>query len=833
MEIYFKDSRLLLSAFGEALVRLIAYTTYIFLGAAAFLMFFSDLSFLQWASLLLGFFLFDRLLHAGKGEKTLGELKGKQINVAEAMTPGAYRLLSHAFRKSLMTGQDFHFLLFSDLVRRKDIREALVRLDVPLKEFFDKLHEYGSDALILKEKKNKQELFKSLKSVSLIAYENAVKTGERYIEPRNIFPAVAAGKNVSVTKLLNLFDVSPESISDAIVFSRYATKISRFRYFPNVLGGFAHKPKFLRHRVMNRAWTARPTPTLNQFSTDLTHLAKAERVGFLIGHEKEFESLLRVLSKPDSPNALLLGEPGSGKSTMIAHLAFRIVKDKVPEILFDKRLVSLDIARLVASATPDILSGRMQEIIDEVLIAGNIVLYIPTIHDLFRTADAHSLSAIDLLLPAVKSEAIPIICETYPREFKRFIEKRTDFLEQFEIVHIDEITVDEAVRLLIYQGLILEKQFKVFITLKAIRKSVELAHRYFRSKLLPGSAIDLLKQALAHANQNRLKILDENLILEIAEKQSKIPIQKASGEEAEKLLNLEKIIHKRLVNQDEAVNVVSRALREYRSGLSRRGGPIASFLFVGPTGVGKTELAKILTEIQFSSKDLIQRFDMSEYQDKQSIFRFIGTPDGERTGALTDAILQNPYSLVLLDEFEKAHPDILNLFLQVFDDGRLTDSLGRTASFENTIIIATSNAHSEFIKSEIERGEPILLICENLKKKLTDYFKPELLNRFSGIVAFRNLTQKEIQIITGFLVKEVANLLVETQGIELKVSDDAIGKIAELGYSPVFGARPLRQVISEKIRGVLAEKILKKEIGRGNTLEVSCENGEFEFRVLD
>lgn len=831
MEIYFKDSRLFLSAFGEAFVRLVSYTTYVFLAAAAFLMIFSDLNFLQWASVLLGFFLLDRLLHAGKGEKTLNELKGERINVAEAMTPAAYRLLSHAFRKSFMLGQDFHFLLFSDLVKRIDIREALERLDVPQKELFDKLRERASDMQY--EKRSKQEIFKSLESISLAAYKNAVRVGERHIEPRNIFSAVSSSGNVLVTKLLNLFDVNPDSISDAIVFSRYATKVSRFRYFPRVLGGFAHKPRFLRRRVMNRAWTARPTPTLDEFSTDLTHLAKAERVGFLIGHEREFESLIRILSKPDNPNVLLLGEPGSGKSTMVSHLAFRIVKDKVPEVLFDKRLVSLDIARLVASATPDILSGRLRRIIDEILIAGNIVLYIPTIHDLFRTAEAHLLSAIDLLLPAVKSESIPIICETYPREFKRFIEKRTDFLEQFETVYVDEITTDEAIRLLIYQSLIFERQFKVFITFKAINKSVELARRYFRSKLLPGSAIDLLKQALAHASQNRLKVLDGDLIVEIAERQSKIPIQRASGDEVEKLLNLEEIIHRRLVNQDEAVNAVSRALREYRSGLSRRGGPIASFLFVGPTGVGKTELAKILTEIQFGSKDLIQRFDMSEYQDKQSIYRFIGTPDGEKTGALTDAILQNPYCLVLLDEFEKAHPDILNLFLQVFDDGRLTDSLGRTANFENTIIIATSNAHSEFIKSEIEKGEPIAAICESLKKKLTDYFKPELLNRFSGTIAFRNLTQEEIQIITGFLVKEVAGLLNETQGIELKVLDSAIEKIAELGYSPVFGARPLRQVISEKIRGVLAEKILRKEIARGNTLEVSYKNSEFEFRVLD
>jgi ATP-dependent Clp protease ATP-binding subunit ClpE len=360
---------------------------------------------------------------------------------------------------------------------------------------------------------------------------------------------------------------------------------------------------------------------------------------------------------------------------------------------------------------------------------------------------------------------------------------------------------------------------------------VELAHRYFRNKLLPGSASDLLKEAVVVVAQNREKIVTPETVIRLAESQSKIPIQQAEGKEAEQLLNLEETIHKKLVNQENAVRAVSSALREYRSGLTRKGGPIASFLFVGPTGVGKTELSKIIASLQFGSKDMMQRFDMSEYQDKQSIFRFIGTPDGTRTGSLTDAVLARPYSLVLLDEFEKAHPDILNLFLQVFDDGRLTDSLGRTVNFENTIIIATSNAHSDLIKTRIEEGVAMTDISEEIKKKLTDYFRPELINRFSDIVAFRNLTRDEIKIIAGFLVKEVGDILESTHGITLGVSDEALSRIAELGYSPVFGARPLRQVISEKIRSALAEKLLRKELARGNSVTVALRENEFIFTV--
>jgi len=433
-------------------------------------------------------------------------------------------------------------------------------------------------------------------------------------------------------------------------------------------------------------------------------------------------------------------------------------------------------------------------------------------------------------LPVIKNESIPVIGETYPREFKQYIEQHSDFLEQFEVVNVEEMSEDEAVRFLVYNGLMLEREFGVLVTFRAISKSVEIAHRYFRDKVLPGSAADLLKQAFARAKQEGLKILEEDTVIQVAEGRSKIPIQKADVAEAEKLLNLESIIHEKFINQESAVKAVSRALREYRSGLSRTGGPIATFLFLGPTGVGKTELAKILARVQFGSQEMMHRFDMSEYQDKQSIFRFIGTPDGERTGTLTDAVLQSPYSLILLDEFEKAHPDILDLFLQVFDDGRLTDSLGRIVSFENTIIIATSNANSQFIKEEIEKGKKVEEITEEIKRKLTNYFKPELINRFSNIIVFRDLNISEIHIITGLLLKEINETLQKTHGIEFVADESAIKKIAELGYSPEFGARPLRQVISEQVRGVLAEKILRHEIERGDVVDFLYEEGHFEFK---
>jgi ATP-dependent Clp protease ATP-binding subunit ClpC len=459
-------------------------------------------------------------------------------------------------------------------------------------------------------------------------------------------------------------------------------------------------------------------------------------------------------------------------------------------------------------------------------------LFVPAIDNLVKTSGPYALSASDILLPAIQSGFFPVIGSTYPREYQQFIEPKSDLNAAFEIVRIEEISEADAVKIMVYDSLILENQFHVKIKFGAIKQAVVLAHRYLHTKLLPSSAEEVLKESLAYIQRQGRKVLEIEDVVAVVERQTKIPIQRAGPEETEKLLKLEELIHRRLINQEEAVKAVSWALREYRSGLSRKGGPIAAFLFVGPTGVGKTELSKILAQLQFGSQELMLRFDMSEYQDKQSIFRFIGSPDGQLPGNLTEAVSQKPYSLILLDEFEKAHPDILNLFLQVFDDGRLTDNLGRLVDFQNTIIIATSNAHSEFIKTEIEQGRQMESIAEALKQKLTDYFKPELINRFSTIIVFRALKLEEIFQITKLQLNDLAKTLAQSQGIDLKFEDEAVKKIAELGYSPVFGARPLRQVISENIRGVLAEKILRKEISRGNTVELTLENGKLGMKVL-
>jgi ATP-dependent Clp protease ATP-binding subunit ClpB len=300
----------------------------------------------------------------------------------------------------------------------------------------------------------------------------------------------------------------------------------------------------------------------------------------------------------------------------------------------------------------------------------------------------------------------------------------------------------------------------------------------------------------------------------------------------QELLNLEETIHERFIDQEEAVKAVADALREYRSGLGRSSGPIAAFLFVGPTGVGKTELSKLLAKVQFGSTQAMVRFDMTEYQDKQSFYRFIGSPDGQVNGALTEAILQKPYALILLDEFEKAFPDILNLFLQVFDDGRLTDNLGRTVDFSNTIIIATSNAHSDIVNEALSRGESMADIAEYLKKKLVDVYRPELLNRFSRIVVFKNLAMDDVKKIAVLNLNDLAQS-VEEHRIKLTFSAEAVERIAKLGYDPAFGARPLRRAIDERVKAPLAQKLLRCDFPPGSRIELVVRGDDFDFENTD
>ncbi len=821
----FEEPRLKMTYAGRLFVRAASAVGYVTFFAGIFTTLSSDSKGLQYFGLFLLLSLFDRLKHWGEGDAPLSELpKEGEANLAGYFLPKTYKAIERAFERSGVKKSNFYLELASVLLASDQIKKGFLRLDIKIDEFSQKLESLlseseGRDAGDARENQ--------IKILAGLAADQALRSGHRFIRSCDLFSSLASLEDEYLKRLFHMFSLSAGDIESAILITDFATKASKH----SSLGGASPElHRGLRHRIMNRAWTARPTPTLDKFGDDYTDLARAGAVGFLIGHDKEYERLAEILGREQSPNALLVGEIGIGKETIIAHLAFNIIKDKAPQALFDKRLVGLDVARMIAGATPEEVQLRIQKIVGEIIAAENIILYLPEVHNLLRTSGAAYMSAADALLPLIQDSKFPVIGTTYPKEFKREIEARSDFLGLFEVIKVEEISEEEARKILTLDGIILEKKTGVAVSFGAVKMSITLAKKYFSGvKFLPRSAEDLLVAAMSRAEQKGEKKVSPEDVIAAAEAKINIPIHEAGRDEAEALLNFEEIIHKKFINQDEAVRSVGNALREYRSGLSRKGGPIASFLFVGPTGVGKTELAKLVAEIQFGSKTMMARFDMTEYQDKKSFERFIGSADGSIRGVLTEAVLAKPYSLILLDEFEKAFPDILDLFLQVLDDGRLTDGLGRTVDFQNTIIIATSNAHSDIINQALSEGQSMSDIAEYLKKRLTDVFKPELINRFSRAVIFRNLEPKELVAIANIQLEELGKTLGE-QGISIKFDPSVAAYVVKLGYDPAFGARPIRRVIEEKFRSALAEKILRKEIDKGSEVVASIENDQLVFR---
>ncbi len=810
-----------MSGVGRFTVRVVAYITLLFLVGLAITLILSGGYSLQALGALLVLFLIDRSRHAKGGDKKIRECLTKNpIPVHWCVSSVAFGILERAFERSAVKRTEVLLEIFQEVLKNPAVEEGLERLEISPKDVGKRIQEAAGEIGMSWEERRKQ-----VEVVVVEALKEAEEARHDFIEPTDILRAFTVLKDPNIERILNIFSIEAADLEGAVLAGELMQKMRKLTSFSP---GGVRMRRDRRHRVMNRAWTARPTPTLDAYSTDFTDLARLGSVGFLVGHNAEMERIIEILARPLNPNVLLVGETGAGKETLVGHLALRLTKDEVPKSLFDKRLVGLNVTELVAGAPPEVLHARLQSVVTEIIDAGNIILYLPDIHNFLKTSSSAYLSVADALTPILRDNVFPVIGTTYPREYAAAIEMRSDVTALFETIRVEEISEKEAITVLTYDALLLEQQYGVKVTFGAIKSAVRLAKQYVHEKLLPTSAEELLKSAVAAAQQRKEKLLRHEGVIHALEARVNVPIHEAEGEEVEKLLHLEEIIHARMIDQEEAVHAVADAFREYRSGLARRGGPIATFLFVGPTGVGKTELAKTLAEVEFGSEKAMIRFDMTEYQEIMSIRRFIGTSDGTVDGALTRAVREKPYCVVLLDEFEKAHANILDLFLQVFDDGRLTDALGRTVSFENTVLIATSNAHSDLINEALRKGQSMGEIAEYLKSRLTDVFRPELINRFSKIVIFKDLGPKELQQIAMLQVKELEKIL-ETQGIMLRVEDSAIELLAKIGYEPQFGARPLRRVLEEKIRAPLSKEILEKKMARGNTVTLRAEGNIFQF----
>ncbi|QIZ67123.1 ATP-dependent Clp protease ATP-binding subunit [Geobacillus subterraneus] len=602
---------------------------------------------------------------------------------------------------------------------------------------------------------------------------------------------------------------------------------------------------------------------LDQFGRNLTQMAKAGLIDPVIGRDKEIARVIEILNRRNKNNPVLIGEPGVGKTAIVEGLALKIAEGQVPEKLLNKDVYLLDVASLVANTgIRGQFEERMKRLIAELQERKNIILFIDEIHLLVGAGAAEgSMDAGNILKPALARGELQVVGATTLKEYRQ-IEKDAALERRFQPVLVHEPTVDEAIAILKGIQPKYEQFHHVRYTDEAIEACVKLAHRYIQDRFLPDKAIDLLDEAGSKANlrlgptdekqlQERLiqiakekeqaakeenyelaaKLRDEELKLEkqleqgvtqerpvvdaadieqiIAEKTG-IPVGKLQADEKEKMKHLEDNLAKKVIGQAEAVKKVAKAIRRSRAGLKAKHRPVGSFLFVGPTGVGKTELAKTLAEELFGTKDAMIRLDMSEYMEKHSVSKLIGSPPGyvgfEEAGQLTEKVRRNPYTIILLDEIEKAHPDVQHIFLQILEDGRLTDSQGRTVSFKDTVIIATSNAgvtdKKITVGFEKQSGG-----ASSVLDSLNAYFKPEFLNRFDAIIEFKPLEKAQLLEIVDLMLADVKAAMRE-QGIELDVTEAAKEKLAELGYHPAFGARPLRRAIQEHVEDNIADCLL-------------------------
>lgn len=642
------------------------------------------------------------------------------------------------------------------------------------------------------------------------------------------------------------------------------------------------------------------TPTLDEFGKDLTELASQGKIDPVIGRDKEIERVIQILSRRTKNNPCLIGEPGVGKTAIAEGLALKIVKDEVPELLAGKKIVSLDLTSMVAGTKyRGDFEERIKKAMDEVRNAGNVILFIDEVHTIMGAGAAEgAVDAANILKPSLARGEIQVIGATTIDEYRKNIEKDAALERRFQSVLVGEPTEEEAVEIL--KGLRdrYEAHHKVKITDEAIENAVKMSARYIADRYLPDKAIDLIDEAASRVRlkaftappnlkemeleikrlkdekasavrsqdyENAAKIRDKENELQtlldeekekwknssshdvkqvevedianIVSQWSGIPVTQLTKEESERLLNMEQILHERIVGQDKAVSSVARAIRRGRVGLKNPNRPLGSFIFLGPTGVGKTELCKTLAETMFGNEDAIVKLDMSEYMEKHTVSKLIGSPPGyvgfDEGGQLTEKIRRKPYSVVLFDEIEKAHPDVFNMLLQILEDGVLTDSQGRKVSFKNSIIIMTSNVGASKIvdkKSSLGFGENAenndieSLVMGDLKKT----FKPEFLNRIDEIIVFNQLEQKDIEEIAKRMLKSLTKRVSDLE-IELDFTPEAVTAIAEAGFDKVYGARPLRRAIQQKIEDPLSELMLENKIAKGSKCTVDFKNNEFTF----
>ena len=716
------------------------------------------------------------------------------------------------------------------------------------------------------------------------AREMADRFDSERIGTEHLLLAIIKEGDCAASRLLNTMGANPQKL------------------FVDILAAMGEDPAQYREEIQRgRNEEATLTPTLDQYSRDLTAMARAGRLDPVIGREKETERVIQILCRRGKNNPCLIGEPGVGKTAIVEGIAQSLVNGNVPDIVADKRLVSLDMSGLVAkSKYRGEFEDRIKKVINEVETAGNVLLFIDELHTIIGAGGAEgALDASNILKPALARGDVQVIGATTIEEYRKYIEKDAALERRFQPVQVEEPTEEESIEILKGLRKLYEKHHHVQITDEGVEASVRLSARYVNDRFLPDKAIDLMDEAAAKArlgmmhgsddmmqlnreihqteldmehalqegdiekartwketrenlqasreklekknrrvSKNKVPVVGENENADVVAGWTKIPVSRLTESEASRLQKLEETLHKRVIGQEEAVSAVSKAVRRGRVGLKDPKRPIGSFLFLGPTGVGKTEVSKALAEAVFGNEESMIRVDMSEYMEKHSVSKMIGSPPGyvghEDGGQLSEKVRRNPFSVILFDEIEKAHPDVFNILLQVLDDGHITDSQGRKVDFKNTIIIMTSNAGAQSIIEPKKLGfgakEDEKQDHERMKASVMEevkrIFKPEFLNRIDETIVFRALNKDDMKKIIGIMVRDLQKRCKEQLQIDLVVREAAKEFIVEKAYDRKYGARPLRRKLQDEVEDRLADALIRGEIHAKDRVIVTTKNKE-------
>ncbi|GAA2713309.1 ATP-dependent Clp protease ATP-binding subunit [Micromonospora olivasterospora] len=815
----------------------------------------------------------------GRGEG--GRRPAHRVDITRLMTADAREMLADAARRAAQRRSndlDTDHLLWAAL-QREPLRDLIRRAGADPDALLNALGGRG-DGAPRGEVPPNLSLTPAAKRALLDAHQLSRAMGANYIGPEHILMALPLNPESPAGRMLAAGRIQPESLQAASA----------------------------ERGPMTGPRPDRGTPTLDQYGQDLTDLARNDQIDPVIGRADEIEQAVEILSRRTKNNPVLIGEAGVGKTAIVEGLAERICDGDVPETLLGKRVVQLDLAGLVAGTRyRGDFEERLKKVIDEIRAhRDELIIFLDEIHTLVGAGGAGSeggMDASNMLKPALARGELRVIGATTLDEHRRSIEKDAALARRFQPVLVPEPSVDDTVAIL--RGLRdrYEAHHQVRFTDEALVAAAELSDRYITDRYLPDKAIDLIDQAgarvrlrtrtpaadvrdlerqldemrrdkeqavadeqyeRASALRDRLGELEEQVrrargeedgetrvpsvgpheIAEVVSRATGIPVAQLTEEERDRLLRLEGYLHERVIGQDDAVGAVAEAVRRSRTGLADPNRPMGSFLFLGPTGVGKTELARALAEALFGESDRMIRLDMSEFQERHTVARLVGAPPGyvgyEEAGQLTEAVRRRPYAVVLLDEIEKAHPDVFNILLQVLDDGRLTDSQGRTVNFKNTVLIMTSNLGSELISGSqrtvgFAGGAPGTQqesdeLRERLNRRLQENFRPEFLNRIDEVIIFRRLEQQQLRQITELLLEETRRRL-HAQDIEVDFTAASIDWIAEHGYQPEFGARPLRRVIQREVDNRLSRMLLEHGISPGQRITVDARDGNLAFDV--